>query len=103
MNRQQRRASARQGDQKMVLKRILLTFEDETSTLLDIGKVMIVDRLTKKPLFEEVLDSKPAEPTTPHQEFAGEPDKQSYTVEFDTPEGMMIFVKEGDWSGVKRK
>lgn len=56
MNREQRRATAKQGDQKLVLKRILLTFEDGSSSMLDISKVQIVDRQSGKPLFDEVLD-----------------------------------------------
>lgn len=38
---------------KLVLKRIVLTFEDGTGTLLDPTKVQIVDRKTGKPLFKE--------------------------------------------------
>jgi len=38
---------------KLVLKRIVLTFEDGTSTLLDPFKVQIIDRETKKLLFIE--------------------------------------------------
>jgi hypothetical protein len=38
---------------KLVLKRIVLTFEDGTATMLDPTKVQIVDRETKKPLFKE--------------------------------------------------
>lgn len=37
---------------KIVLKRIVLTFEDGTATMLDPSKVDIVDRITRKPLFE---------------------------------------------------
>lgn len=37
---------------KLVLKRIVLTFEDGTATMLDPAKVDIVDRETRKPLFE---------------------------------------------------
>ena len=50
----ERVVSNKQGraTRKLVLKRILLTFEDGTSTLLDINKVELIDRLTKKPLFE---------------------------------------------------
>lgn len=38
---------------KLVLKRIVLTFEDGTATFLDPLKVQIIDRQTKKPLFKE--------------------------------------------------
>lgn len=38
---------------KLVLKRIILTFEDGSSTLLDPFKVQIIDRETKKPIFKE--------------------------------------------------
>jgi hypothetical protein len=37
---------------KLVLKRIVLTFEDGTATMLDPAKVDIVDRVTRKPLFK---------------------------------------------------
>lgn len=37
---------------KLVLKRIVLTFENGTATFLDPLKVEIVDKKTKKPLFE---------------------------------------------------
>lgn len=105
MNREERRAQAKAGNRKLVLKRILLTFEDQTSTLLDTTKVQIVDRQTGKPLFDEVLEAQPAKleqpAETPNQEFAEE-DTQKYTVEFDTPEGRMEFVKDGNWSGVRK-
>lgn len=57
MNRAQRRRTNHiPGEKTLVLKRILLTFEDGTTTFLDTSKVQIVDRATKKPLFDEVLD-----------------------------------------------
>lgn len=37
---------------KIVLKRIVLTFEDGQGVFLDPLKVEIIDRKTKKPLFE---------------------------------------------------
>ena len=37
---------------KVVLKSIMVTFEDGTGTILDINKVELIDRQTKKPLFE---------------------------------------------------
>jgi hypothetical protein len=37
---------------KLVLKRIVLTFEDGSATMLDPNKVDIVDRVTRKPLFK---------------------------------------------------
>jgi len=48
MSNKQARAS-----KKLILRRILLTFEDGTSTLLDPTKVQIVDRETGKPIFKE--------------------------------------------------
>lgn len=47
MSNKQARAS-----KKLVLKRIVLTFENGTITYLDPFKVDIVDRETRKPLFE---------------------------------------------------
>lgn len=38
---------------KLVLKRIVLTFEDGSATMLDPTKVQIVDRETSKPIFKE--------------------------------------------------
>ena len=38
---------------KLVLKRIVLTFEDGTLTMLDPLRVQIIDRETKKPIFKE--------------------------------------------------
>lgn len=55
MNRQQRRALMH-GNQQLVLKRIVLTFEDGSATMLDPAKVQIVDRVTKEPLFQEVVE-----------------------------------------------
>ena len=37
---------------KLVLKRIVLTFEDGSAAIMDINKVDVVDRETRKPLFE---------------------------------------------------
>jgi len=38
---------------KLVLKRIVVTFEDGTGSILDINKVELIDRTTKQPLFKE--------------------------------------------------
>lgn len=38
---------------KLILRRIVLTFEDGTVTLLDPTKIQIIDRETKKPIFKE--------------------------------------------------
>lgn len=40
---------------KLVLQRILLTFEDGTSTMLNPLKVDIVDVNTRKPIFERAV------------------------------------------------
>lgn len=104
MNRNQRRAAGKgQSDERIVLREILLTFEDGRQTAINTAKVQIVDRETGRPLFEEVLEPigpkpPPAEPTAaPEQQSA-----ESYTVQFDTPEGRMEYVKKGEWSGVRR-
>lgn len=42
-----------QATKKLILRRIVLTFEDGTVTLLDPLKVQIVSRETGEPLFKE--------------------------------------------------
>lgn len=41
-----------QATKKLILKHIVLTFEDGSASIVDLGKVDIVDRVTRKPLFE---------------------------------------------------
>jgi hypothetical protein len=41
-----------QTSKKLILKRIFIAFEDGSGTELDINKVELVERATKKPLFE---------------------------------------------------
>lgn len=41
-----------QATKKLILKRILITFEDGSGAVMDINKVELVDRVTRKPLFE---------------------------------------------------
>lgn len=104
MNRQQRHqrhlAGKGQPKERIDITGIVVHFANGQYVNLDLNKAQVVDKDTGRPLFDEILEPKP---TTPQQEFKDEPDKQSYTVEFDTPEGVMIFVKEGNWSGVKPK
>lgn len=97
MNRQERRSISK-DKQRIDVSAITVHFANNQQVNLDLNKVQIVDKFTNRPLFEELLEA-----TTPRAEFKGEPDKQSYAVEFDTPEGTMIFSKDGDWSGVKKK
>lgn len=107
MNRAHRRYAGKgQDDQRLVLVGFVAQFENGQHTNLDIRKIQVIDRETGRSLFDEVLeapvDEEVAVPKTPRQEFDGEPDKQSYTVEFDTPEGKMEYVKKGNWSGVRK-
>lgn len=98
MNRQQRRTVSK-DTQRIDVSGIVVHFANGQYVNLDTAKVQVIDKDTGRPLFEEVL-----EPTTPRQEFKGEPnseDAQSYSVEFDTPEGKMEYVKKGNWSGVR--
>jgi hypothetical protein len=95
MNRSQRRAVSKDHE-RIDVSGIVVHFANGQYVNLDTNKVQVIDKETGRPLFDQVLEA-----TTPKAEFASEPDKQSYTVEFDTPEGKMIYVKEGDWSGVK--
>lgn len=97
MNREERRKIIKDKE-RIDVSGIVVHFKNGQYVNLDINKVQVVDKFTGRLVFEEVL-----EPTTPSQEFASEPDKQNYAVEFDTPEGVMIFSKNGDWSGVKKK
>ena len=50
VNREQRRA---QPKQPLILTKITLSFQDQEDVNLDIHKVLIVDKITKKPLFQE--------------------------------------------------
>lgn len=47
------------ANRRLVLSQIELTFENGETTHIDISKVQLVDRETGKPLFNEVMDSKP--------------------------------------------
>ncbi len=54
MNRAQRRA---QPAKPLILTKITLSFQDSEDVSLDIHKVFIVDKITKKPLFQEKPDA----------------------------------------------
>jgi hypothetical protein len=47
-----------QTSKKLVLKRIFVAFEDGSGVELDINKVELVKRATKKPLFEVKQEKK---------------------------------------------
>lgn len=115
MNRQERRSISKDNE-RIDVTGIVVHFKNGQYVNLDISKVQVVDKFTGRSLFDEVLEpvkfdsakngeafDTQVKPTTPHQEFKDEPDKHVYAVEFETPEGTMIFSKNGDWSGVKRK
>jgi len=51
MNRQQRRASLKH-DPKLVVKKVTLTFVDDTTVDLDTNKIDIIDRHTGANLFK---------------------------------------------------
>lgn len=90
----------RQREQRMVLTGLTANFENGQYVGLDIAKVQIIDRATGRPLFEEVLDQQ-----APAIEAGASVQSQTtdqYTVEFDTPEGKMEYVKNGNWSGVRK-
>lgn len=109
MNRDQRRVAGKgQSKQRLVLSGITAFFDNGQRTNLDVSKIQIVDRQTLRPIFEEVLEPQPKQVTEgkpaypaddPHP---GDASTDAYTVEFDTPEGRMQFVKNGNWSGVKK-
>jgi hypothetical protein len=122
-NREQRRKLAKDmglaPGERLNLSAIMVQFDNGKAMYLDTQMVQIIDKNTGEPLFQEVLEALPNAslptsvtaqqpaaagiedpPASPAQEF---PDQstQSYQVEFDTPEGKMVFVKNGNWSGVK--
>lgn len=103
MNRNERRKAAKgMSDERIDVTGIVVHFKSGQYVNLDINKVQVIDKDTKRPLFEEVLDATPTAveaPSRPSQEFTQ--DDQNYSVEFDTPEGRMVYVKNGNWSGVK--
>lgn len=109
MNRDQRRVAGKgQSKQRLVLSGITAFFDNGQRTNLDIGKIQVVDRQTLRPIFEEVLQAEPpkleSETDTNIDPSAVIPKGSAdiYTVEFDTPEGKMQFVKNSNWSGVKK-
>lgn len=98
MNREQRRKVSKDTE-RIDVAAIVVHFASGQQVNLDTNKVQVIDKATGRPLFDEVLEA-----TTPRAEFKGEPnsqDGQSYSVEFDTPEGRMVYVKNGNWSGIK--
>lgn len=107
MNRQQRRAVGKgQPDERLEVANITVTFKNGKYVNLDTSKVQVIDKDTGRSLFEEVLDAtppaiegKPAYPADdPHP---GEATTDAYQVAFDTPEGRMVYAKNGNWSGVR--
>lgn len=110
-NREQRRKVAKnmgmRPGETLNLAAIMVQFDNGKAVYLDTGMVQIIDKQSGKPLFEEVLEALP-ESTLPDTVTAQQPPAQgvedpgSYTVEFDTPEGKMQYVKNGNWSGVRK-
>lgn len=107
MNRQERREAGKgQSDQRIDVSGIVVHFANGQYLNLDTEKTQVVDKGTGRPIFEEVLQPVPqqlngnADTKNPHKEFSAD-DGQQYTVQFDTPEGKMEYVKSGNWSGVR--
>jgi hypothetical protein len=111
MNRQERKHAGKgQSNERIEVTGIVVHFANGQYANLDKSKVMVVDKDTNRPLFEEVLDASPAKieskkPTASNiaDDFQGEANSNepNYSVVFDTPEGRMIYVRKGNWSGVR--
>lgn len=117
MNREQRREAGKGlPDQRIDVSGIVVHFANGQYLNLDTEKAQVVDKGTGRPIFEEVLEKQSAKigtnypvsldlpPNNIRKEFNGESnydDDKSYTVQFDTPEGKMEYVKNGNWSGVR--
>jgi hypothetical protein len=122
MNRQQRHSAGKGlSDEPVNVTGITAHFENGQYVSLGLDKVTVVDKVTGRPIFREVLEPVPIKiqdiqathnpsdsaeslPKRPkHDEFADEQtsNKEDYTVAFDTPEGRMEYVKKGNWSGVR--
>ncbi len=85
-------------NQRITFTTLIAVAENGQRVPLDLNKVSVVDKQTGKPIFDDALDA------TPTAIKAGEvpTDTQEYTVQFDTPEGRMEYVKNGNWSGVRK-
>ena len=107
MNREQRRAAGKgQSDERIDVTGIVVHFANGQIVNLDTNKIQIVDKDTGRPLFQEVLELVPAqvnvdETVKVHQDTEGntsiERETDTYAVQFDTPEGPMEYVKNGNW------
>lgn len=95
MNREERRAISKDNKQRIDVTGIVVHFRNGQYVNLDLNKAEIVDKDTKRPLFDEILEPKPESQLTQSVDV--------YAVEFETPEGTMIFSKNGDFSGIKKK
>lgn len=110
MNRSQRKQAGKgQPEERIDIAGIVVHFANGQYVNLDLNKIKIVDKETDRPLFSEILEQRPpqindiksSQPSS--DEFADEqtPRGEEYSVAFDTPEGRMVYVKKGNWSGVR--
>jgi hypothetical protein len=115
-NRQQRRQLSKnmglKPGERLNLVGIMVQFDNGKAMHLDTTLVQIIDKASGEPLFQEVLEpiggetlpqsvldqQPPAD--MPSQEFPDDP-THAYTVQFDTPEGKMEYVKNGNFSGIR--
>lgn len=59
MNREQRRSYAKDASKEpMEVTGIIVHFKNGQYVPLDLGKVQVIDRVSGKPLFDEVLETK---------------------------------------------
>lgn len=100
MNSQQRRSVGKNlPSERIEISGIVVHFGNAQYVNLDLNKAEVVDKDTKRPLFKEVLDGN----VTVSEVAEPEQSTDVYVVEFETPEGTMIFSKNGDFSGIKKK
>lgn len=119
-NRETRRQMAKnmklKPGERLTLSAIMVQFDNGKAMYLDTALVQIIDKQTQEPLFQEVLEpiggetlpqsvveQQPAarEVESPNQEFSDNDPRHAYTVQFDTPEGKMEYVKNGNFSGIR--
>jgi hypothetical protein len=109
-NREQRRKMAKNMGLKpgetMNLTAIMVQFDNGKAMYLDTDMVQIIDKASGEPLFQYVLEPVGGE-TLPQSVLEQQPaadaveDPGAYVVQFDTPEGRMEYVKNGNFSGVR--
>jgi hypothetical protein len=89
----------RNRNPRMEVTGIVVHFKNGQYVNIDTRKVMLVDKNTKEPLFQEVLEPIPQQ--IGEEAPASQPDGESTSRIVETDQGSVEVVQNGNWTGVR--